>query len=140
MSRSDHRMRSKKAGLSGLFRARLTAAALLLASATIVSAEPLAIEVTDVTPVFDKRTNQPAITFKLTPASARQFAELTAKNIGRILALRIDGNTVMIQPIQKPIVNAAVQVSGEWTLLQAKDIADRIAAGQSKVEVDVIND
>ena len=133
-------MRSKKAGLSGLFRARLTAAALLLASATIVSAEPLAIEVTDVTPVFDKRTNQPAITFKLTPASARQFAALTAKNIGRILALRIDGNTVMIQPIQKPIVNAAVQVSGEWTLLQAKDIADRIAAGQSKVEVDVIND
>jgi preprotein translocase subunit SecD len=136
MSESENR-RSKKAGLSGLFRARMVAAALLVASATIVMAEPLAIEVTDVAPVRDERTKQPVISIKIAPASAKRFTEFTTQNVGRKLELRIDSNTVISSVIREPILVGSLQISGGWTLQETKDLADRIAAGKSKVEVEL---
>lgn len=132
-----HRIVNKKAGSSGLFRARVIATAFLLASTTIAIAEPLAIEVTDVAPILDERTKQPLIAIKMTSASAKQFAELTAQNVGRKLELRIDGKAVMAPVIREPILGGSVQVSGGWTLRETKDLADRIAAGKSKIEVDL---
>jgi preprotein translocase subunit SecD len=95
VSESDHPIGSKKAGLSGLFHARMVVATLLIASTAAVIAEPLAIEVTDVAPLLDERIKQPVIAIKMAPASAKRFAELTTQNIGRKLELRIDGKTVM---------------------------------------------
>lgn len=132
-----HRIVNKKAGSSGLFRARVIATAFLLASTTIAVAEPLAIEVTDVAPILDERTKQPLIAIKMTSASAKQFAEITAQNVGRKLELRIDGKAVMAPVIREPILGGSVQVPGGWTLRETKDLADRIAAGKSKIEVDL---
>ena len=139
MSESENR-RSKKAGLSGLFRARVVAAALLMASATAAIAEPLAIDVMDVAPIIDQWSKQPAIAIKMRPASAKQFAELTTQNVGRKLELRIDGKIVMAPVVREPILAGSLQISGGFTLQQAKDLADSIAAGKSKVEVELANE
>src|SRR5262249_28776006 len=117
---------SKKAGMSGLFLARLIAAGLLLVPAAIAVAEPPAIEVTDVAPILDERTKQPLITIKMTPASGKQLAEITTQNVGRKLELRIDGKTVMTPVIREPILGGSMQISGGLTLRETKDLADRI--------------
>jgi preprotein translocase subunit SecD len=139
VSESDYRIGSKKAGLSGLFHACLVAATLLCALPVKATAEPLAIEVTDVAPILDERTKQPVIAIKMTPTSAKRFAELTTQNVGRKLELRIDGKTVMAPVIREPIMFGSMQVSGSWTLQETKDLADSIAAGKSKVEVELAN-
>jgi hypothetical protein len=36
-------------------------------------------------------------------------------------------------------MDGSVQVSGGWTLRETKDLADSIAAGKSKVEVELAN-
>jgi preprotein translocase subunit SecD len=139
MSGSDHR-RSKKAGLSGLFRACVVAAALLMSSATVVMAEPLAVDVIDAKPIIDQRTNQPTIVFQMARASTKQFAEFTTQNVGRRFELRVDGKTVISSVLREPIMTGSGQISGSWTLREAKDHADSIAAGKSKVEVELANE
>ncbi len=140
MSGGSQNMTNKKAGLSGLFRARVMAAAALIASAAAATAEPLAVEVTDVAPILDEQTKRPMIVFKMSPASTKLFAELTTNNLGRVLELRIDGKTVMSPVIREPILGGSVQVSGDWTLRQTKDLADSIAAGKSKIEVEIVKE
>ncbi len=135
MSRSGIQQFSKKAGLSGLFRACVIA--LLFGFSAPAMAEPISIEVLNAAPNFDSRTNEPIITFRMTSSSAKLFAELTSKNIGRRLELRIDGKTVMAPVIREPIMEGSVQVSSGWTLREAKDLADRISAGKSKIEVEL---
>ena len=131
-----HRVEFKKAGLSGLFHRTAIAAAFLTALSPAAVAEPLAIEVVDAQPAFDQRIKQPVISIKMTPASAKLFAELTTKNLGRVLELRIDGKTVMSPVVREPILQGSVQISGGLTLQETKDVAGRIAAGKSKIEVE----
>jgi hypothetical protein len=37
-------------------------------------------------------------------------------------------------------MTGSVQVSGGWTLQETKDLADRIAAGKSKIAVEIVNE
>jgi preprotein translocase subunit SecD len=135
-----HRIELKKAGLSGLFHRNAIAAAFLIALASAVAAEPLTIEVTSVAPGLDERTKQPIISFKMTPESARLFAEFTTKNVGRKMEVRIDGKTVMAPVIREPILGGSGQVTSDWTLRETKNIADRLSAGKSKIEFEIVND
>jgi preprotein translocase subunit SecD len=137
---SRHRMEFKKAGLSGLFHRTAFAAALLMALAGAAVAEPLTIELTNAAPGLDQRTQQPLISFKMTPASARLFAELTARNVGRKMEVRIDGKTVMAPVIREPILGGSGQVTSDWTLKETKEIADRLSAGKSKIEFEIVSD
>ena len=77
--------------IAGALRARLLAALLLvsagLAPASLASAEPLAVQVADASAAFDQRTGEPIVSFGMQPASAQQFAELTAGNVGKVLAI-----------------------------------------------------
>jgi len=116
------------------------AAALLMALAGAAVAEPLTVELTIVAPGLDQPTKLPLISFKMTPESARLFAELTTKNVGRKMEVRIDGKTVMTPVIREPILGGSGQVTSDWTLKQTKEIADRLSSGKSKIEFEIVND
>ena len=137
---SRHRIEFKKAGLSGLFHRTVIAAAFLMALAGAAVAEPLTVELTIVAPGLDQPTKLPLISFKMTPESARLFAELTTKNVGRKMEVRIDGKTVMTPVIREPILGGSGQVTSDWTLKQTKEIADRLSSGKSKIEFEIVND
>lgn len=137
---SRHRIEFKKAGLSGLFHRCGIATVLLIALSSAAVATPLTIELTDVAPGLDQRTNQPYIAFKMTPESARLFAELTAKNVGHKMEVRIDGKTIMAPVIREPILGGSGQVTSDWTLRETQDISDRLSAGKSKIEFEVVSE
>jgi len=103
-------------------------------------AEPLTVELTIVAPGFDQRIRQPVISFKMTPESARLFTELTAKNVGRKMEVRIDGKTVMAPVVREPILQGSGQVTSDWTLRETQEIADRLSAGKSKIEFEIVNE
>jgi preprotein translocase subunit SecD len=139
VSRSDHRIGSKKAGLSGLFRACVIA--LLLGFSAPVMAEPISIEVANAEPAFDLRTNMPIVTFRMTEASGRLFAEFTVKNVGRKVDIRIDGKTVTSPVIREPLLQGTGQISNDaWTAAYTRDLANRLSTGKSKMEIEVANE
>ena len=96
------------------------------------------LQIEKATPIFDERTREPVVAFRLTERSGRMFAEFTANNIGRTIEVRIDGKVVMRPIIREAIKGGSVQVSGGFTLATAKELADRLNSGAARVEAEVV--
>jgi preprotein translocase subunit SecD len=129
----------KKAGLSGLFRYRAFAAVFLLAMAGPAAAEPLKIEVAAAQAAYDQRTGEPLISFKMSESSREAFAELSRNNVGRKMAVRVDGQTISAPFIREPIVGGAGQIAGQFTVQQVRDMAARLSSGASKLEMEIVD-
>jgi preprotein translocase subunit SecD len=127
----------KKAGLSGLFR--YGAFAILLATSGIAAAEPLAIEVIDAQVAYDQRNSEPLVAFKMSAASGKAFGELSSNNVGRKLAIRVDGQVVSSPVIREPIFGGAGQISGHFTAQQARDMAAGLSSGAAKLEFEIVD-
>ena len=115
------------------------AGVLALLVARPLSAEPLALDVLRATPGYDQRTREPIVSIYVRPASIKAFHALTGANVGRSIELRIDGKRVTKTVIGEPISGGVFQVDGDFTRDQARDIASRISAGTSRVEVEITN-
>jgi preprotein translocase subunit SecD len=129
--------RSGTFGLAGLSLWCAIVAASLW-SIAIAAAEPLLLEVARAETGFDRRSNEPIVSLKLSEKSARLLAQLTQENVGRPMHLRVDGKIVMSPVIREPILHGSLQISGRFSAKEAKDIADSIRSG-SKVEVELVS-
>jgi preprotein translocase subunit SecD len=124
--------RCKKAGLSGLFLVFAW-----LASAVPADAQPIRLEVAAARAAFDQRTNEPVVTFRLTEASRKVFADLTSKNVGRAMAFIADGHVIMKPIIREPILGGSGQLLGNMTAADANSLAERLASGKVRLAVEV---
>jgi SecD/SecF fusion protein len=88
---------------------------------------------------FDQRTGAPIVVFRLTEPSALRFAELTARNVGKPLAIRVDGRVLSKPVIREPIRGGSGQISGDLSVEEARDVANRLASGAAKLEFEVEN-
>jgi preprotein translocase subunit SecD len=136
MTGSRHRMKFKKAGLSGLFCFSVLAIALLTFGA---EAEPLKIEVSKAEAFFDQRIREPAITIRMSETSKKPFNDFTAKNVGRKMEIRVDGKVVSAPVIRDPFLGSTFQISGRFSEQEARDIAARISAGISGLELEIVD-
>jgi preprotein translocase subunit SecD len=82
---------------------------LLLLSAPAF-AEPLTLEVTEAEVAYDTRNSQPVVTFRMSEASRKAFADFSAQHVGEKIDLRIDGNSVMQTVIREPITGGVGQI------------------------------
>ncbi|MPY90212.1 MAG: protein translocase subunit SecD [Luteitalea sp.] len=67
--------------------------------------------------------NQPAVGFSLTPEGARRFAHLTGQNVGRYLAILLDGRVQSAPEIENRIPGGEGYIRGSFTQQQAVDLA-----------------
>jgi SecD/SecF fusion protein len=74
----------------------------------------------------------------MSDASGKLFAALTQANIGRKFALRIDGQSVSEPVIREPIFGGTGQISGHFTVQQARDTTARLLSGKSKLEMEIV--
>jgi preprotein translocase subunit SecD len=103
-------------------------------------AEPLHIEVASAERAYDQRTGEPVISFRMTASSARAFAELTRQNVGRKVAILIDGRMVIAPVIREPILGGSGQVSGHFSPEEAREIALRLSSSAAKMEIEIVPD
>jgi preprotein translocase subunit SecD len=126
--------------IASLLRFSLLVCAFAAATVTAALAQSIAIEVTDAALTYDQQTGKPLVTFRMSPASARAFGELTAKNVGRAAAIVVDGR-VMSQPIiRTPILGGTAQISGDFSIEEARSIAHRLSDGTSKMTIEIVSD
>ena len=88
---------------------------------------------------FDQRTGAPIVRFRLTEPSALRFAELTARNVGKPLAIRVDGRVVSKPVRREPIRGGSGEISSGLSVEEARDVANRLASGAAKLEFEVEN-
>ena len=84
--------------------------------------------------VFD---GQPTIVVELAPDAQRTFAKLTARHLGEVLDLLVDGAVVSSPRIQTVSPGPSVVISGEFTASEAAELARRISSGDALVEVEL---
>src|SRR5262249_41379135 len=65
------------------------------------------------------------ITIELTAAGGAQMHATTAKNVGRKMAIMAGGRAISVATIRDP-VDAHIQISGKWSLAEARAIAESL--------------
>lgn len=84
---------------------------------------------------FDPTTFQPLVNLQLTSEGGKLFAELTKKNVGKQIAIYLDGVAISAPVVREEITNGSAQISGNFTPQSAKDFAGRLNAGALPVPI-----
>ncbi|MFY9462856.1 MAG: protein translocase subunit SecD, partial [Candidatus Sungiibacteriota bacterium] len=87
---------------------------------------------------FDQTTFQPLVTLQLTSDGAKIFAALTKKNIGKQIAIFLDGMAISAPVVREEITGGRAQISGNFTPESAKVFAGRLNAGALPVPITLI--
>jgi len=74
--------------------------------------------------IFDPITNEPQIHVNFNAEGARLFAEITRQNVGRELAIILDGQLYSAPRINEEIASGSCQISGSFTVKEATELAD----------------
>jgi preprotein translocase subunit SecD len=106
----------------------------LLEKRVIVSGE----ELTDAQPGFDQRTSEPIVTFKFNTSGARKFAQVTQENVNRPFAIVLDEEVISAPVIREPILGGSGQISGNFTVEAANNLAILLRAGALPAKLTVI--
>ncbi|CZE47087.1 protein translocase subunit SecD [Campylobacter geochelonis] len=78
---------------------------------------------------FDQHTNQPIINFTLNSEGAAIFGDFTGKNVGKRLAIVLDNKVYSAPRINERIGGGSGQISGGFTLEEARDVAIALRSG-----------
>jgi preprotein translocase subunit SecD len=87
---------------------------------------------------IDQRFNEPYVSIRFNDAGAKIFEEITGKYVKRRLAIILDGNLYSAPVIQEKIEGGNAQISGNFTLEEAKDLALVLRAGALPAPVKLI--
>jgi preprotein translocase subunit SecD len=108
----------------------------LIEKRIMVSGEDL----TDAQPGFDQRTSEPIVTFRFNTNGARRFGRVTQENVGRPFAIVLDNEVISAPVIREPILGGSGQISGNFTVEQANDLAILLRAGALPAPLTIIEE
>lgn len=78
---------------------------------------------------FDNKTNSPIINFTLNAEGARIFGDFTGSNVGKRLAIVLDGKVYSAPIINERIGGGSGQISGGFSVEEAHDVAIALRSG-----------
>lgn len=87
---------------------------------------------------FDPTTYQPVVNLQFDGEGGKIFADLTQRNVGKRLAIYLDGAPISIPVVREPILNGRAQISGNFTLDEAKQLVRRLNEGALPVPITLI--
>ncbi len=97
-------------------------------------------DLTDAQPGFDQRTNEPVVNFRFNTSGARKFAQVTQENVGKPFAIILDNEVISAPVIREPILGGSGQISGNFTVQSANDLAILLRAGALPAPLTIIEE
>lgn len=85
------------------------------------------------------QNNKPTVTLIFNKEGAKIFALLTKENIGRQLAIFLDGYPVSMPTVQEEITGGQASISGNFTIEEARDLVERLNSGALPVPVSLVS-
>jgi protein-export membrane protein SecD len=108
----------------------------VLKSQVLVSGQNLV----DAQASFDQRTGEPVVTFRFDAAGAKRFAMVTQENVGLPFAIVLDDKVISAPVIREPILGGTGQISGNFTVQEANDLAVLLRSGALPAKLTVIEE
>jgi protein-export membrane protein SecD len=94
----------------------------------------------DAQPSFDQRSGEPVVTFRFDATGAKRFARVTQENVGLPFAIVLDGKVISAPVIREPILGGSGQISGNFTVQEANDLAVLLRSGALPAKLTVIEE
>ena len=89
---------------------------------------------------FDPQTNEPVVNITFDPQGGRRFGVLTRENVGRPFAIILDGEVLSAPNINEPIDGGTAQISGNFTVETANQLAISLRSGALPVDLIVVEE
>ncbi|MCO5163642.1 MAG: protein translocase subunit SecDF [Mesorhizobium sp.] len=110
--------------------------AYLIETRVIVSGENLV----DAQATFDQRTSEPVVSFRFDNRGATLFGQATQANVGRLFAIILDNQVISAPQIREPILGGTGQISGNFSVEGANDLAVLLRAGALPATLTIIEE
>ncbi len=97
-------------------------------------------DLTDAQATFDSQNGEPVVSFRLNALGAQRFADVTRNNVGKPFAIVLDNKVISAPVIREPILGGSGQISGNFTVQSANDLAILLRAGALPAPLRVIEE
>jgi protein-export membrane protein SecD len=87
---------------------------------------------------FNQQTGSPEVTLQFDDAGTKLFAELTKNNIGKTIAIYLDGSPISMPTVNQEIPSGEAEISGSFTVMEAKVLAQRLQSGALPVPIELV--
>ena len=94
----------------------------------------------DAKPRMDTQNNETIVSFTLDRVGAKKFGKATTENVGKQLAIILDGKIISAPSIREPIVGGSGQISGNFTFQSATDLALLLRSGALPAPMNIIEE
>jgi protein-export membrane protein SecD len=89
---------------------------------------------------MNNQTNETVVSFTLDRVGAKRFGKATSSNIGRQLAIVLDGKIISAPVIRDTIAGGNGQISGGFTFQSATDLALLLRSGALPAPLNIIEE
>jgi SecD/SecF fusion protein len=89
---------------------------------------------------FNQQTNEPVVTFRFDSRGSQRFAQATQQNVGRPFAIVLDDQVISAPVIREPIIGGSGQISGNFSVQGANDLAVLLRAGALPATLTVVEE
>lgn len=96
-------------------------------------------DLTNTAMTFDNNTGKPQVQLNFTSEGEKKFAEITKRNVSKVVAIALDNQIIEAPRVQEPILNGSAVISGSFTSEQAKSLSIQLNAGALPVPLIVLS-
>jgi len=97
-------------------------------------------QLVDAKQTFDQQNGQPVVSIRFNAAGARRFGRVTQENVNKPFAIILDEKILSAPNINEPILGGQAQISGNFTVETANQLAVSLASGKLPVKLNVIEE
>ncbi len=88
---------------------------------------------------FNSTTNEPIVGLEFNDEGTALFSEITSRNVGKPVAIFLDRVPISAPRVQEAITTGRAQISGRFTIQEARTLAERLNAGALPVPIQLLS-
>lgn len=88
---------------------------------------------------FDQTIGTPSVSLEFNDEGGKIFEELTARNIGKPIAIFLDGQPIEVPTVQEKISGGTAQITGKFTSDEARKMVERFNAGALSAPMNLVS-
>ncbi len=96
--------------------------------------------ITDAKDEFNQLTGQPEVSMTMNSEGARKWAELTKANVGKAIAIVLDGVVYSAPRVNGEISGGQSSISGNFTIQDTKDLANTLKSGRMPAPAHIVQE
>ena len=89
--------------------------------------------------IFNPNTYEPEVQLQFNDEGKDLFGEITSRNVGKQVAIYLDGLPISVPVVNEPITNGKAVISGNFSVEETKILVQRLNAGALPVPISLIS-